>query len=270
MADEQSALRLGGQGAYRIVFAVLQTHSVAEELELVRLGAAVLWRMHLARAPADAQLEAWAREEAQLDGPATTASEILEAPPPPLLAELAVSPTTPLTRVGHVEGFAEEGRAPFGLRLRLPSDWTHKTARDLASHFIETYNESEAPLAGAYGLVDVRTGRFYADDASLAAVAHDAPLSVSRRDPPAPPGEEEVDAEGAKEEEIGEQPPQLQFHEDKVEVEVERERRQKLQRARCRREHRARHVEAGDHRDLQVNQLSYLQKHFLQKQQMDH
>ena len=61
------------------------------------------------RAPADAQLEAWAREEAQLDGPATTASEILEAPPPPLLAELAVSPTTPLTRVGHVEGFAEEG-----------------------------------------------------------------------------------------------------------------------------------------------------------------
>ncbi len=63
------------------------------------------------RAPADAQLEAWAREEAQLDGPATTASEILEAPPPPLLAELAVSPTTPLTRVGHVEGFAEEGRA---------------------------------------------------------------------------------------------------------------------------------------------------------------
>ena len=63
------------------------------------------------RAPADAQLEAWAREEAQLDGPATTASAILEAPPPPLLAELAVSPTTPLTRVGHVEGFAEEGRA---------------------------------------------------------------------------------------------------------------------------------------------------------------
>ena len=34
--------------------------------------------------------------------------------------------------------------------------------------------------------------------------------------------EEEVDAEGAKEEEIGEQPPQLQFHEDKVEVEVEK------------------------------------------------
>ena len=91
--------------------------------------------------------------------------------------------------------FAEEGRAPFGLRLRLPADWTHKTARDLVSHFIETYNETEAPLAGAYGLVDVRTGRFYADDASLADVANDAPLSVSRRDPPAPPGEEEVDAE---------------------------------------------------------------------------
>ena len=41
----------------------------------------------------------------------------------------------------------------------------------------------------------MRTGRFYADDASLADVANDAPLSVSRRDPPAPPGEEEVEAE---------------------------------------------------------------------------
>ena len=61
VADEQSALRLGGQGAYRIVFAVLQTHCVAEELELVRLGAAVLWRMHLARAPADALLHAQTR-----------------------------------------------------------------------------------------------------------------------------------------------------------------------------------------------------------------
>ena len=88
--------------------------------------------------------------------------------------------------------FAEEGRAPFGLRLRLPADWAHETTKDLVAHFIETYNESAAPLTGAYGLVDVRTGRFYADDASLADVAHDAPLSVARRDPPV---EEEVDAE---------------------------------------------------------------------------
>jgi hypothetical protein len=92
--------------------------------------------------------------------------------------------------------FAEEGRAPFGLRLRLPDDWTHKTAKDLVAHFVETYNESAAPLTGAYGLVDVRTGRFYADDASLADVAHDAPLSVARRDP-APPMEDDVDAEYA-------------------------------------------------------------------------
>ena len=91
--------------------------------------------------------------------------------------------------------FAEEGRTSFGLRLRLPNEWTHKTTKDLVAHFVETYNRSAAPLTGAYGLVDVRTGRFYADDASLADVAHDAPLSVSRRDPPAPPVEEEVEAE---------------------------------------------------------------------------
>ena len=88
--------------------------------------------------------------------------------------------------------FAEEGRAPFGLRLRLPSDWTHKTTKDLVAHFIETYNKSAAPLIGAYGLVDVRTGRFYADDASLADVARDAPLSVSRR---APAVKEEIDVD---------------------------------------------------------------------------
>ena len=91
--------------------------------------------------------------------------------------------------------FAEAGRAPFGLRLRLPNEWTRKTTKDLVAHFVETYNESAAPLTGAYGLVDVRTGRFYADDAPLADVAHDAPLSVSCRHPPTPPGEEEVDAE---------------------------------------------------------------------------
>ena len=92
--------------------------------------------------------------------------------------------------------FAEEGRAPFGLRLRLPNDWTHKTAKDLVAHFVETYNKANPPLIGAYGLVDVRTGRFCADDASLADVAHDAPLSVSRR-APAVTEEEEVDAEYA-------------------------------------------------------------------------
>ena len=91
--------------------------------------------------------------------------------------------------------FAEEGRAPFGLRLRLPADWTHKKARDLASHFIETYNKANPPLVGAYGLVDVRTGRFYADDASLADVAHDAPLSVARRAPAVKEEEDDVDAE---------------------------------------------------------------------------
>ncbi|CAH0378865.1 unnamed protein product [Pelagomonas calceolata] len=95
--------------------------------------------------------------------------------------------------------FAEEGRAPFGLRLRLPADWTHKTAKDLVAHFVETYNKSEAPLTGAYGLVDVRTGRFYADDASLADVAHDAPLSVARR-APAVKEEEDVDDEYALDE----------------------------------------------------------------------
>ena len=91
--------------------------------------------------------------------------------------------------------FAEEGRAPFGLRLRLPPSWTNKTTRDLVSHFVEVHDKANPPLIGAYGLVDVRTGRFYADDASLADVAHDAPLSVSRRDPPAQPADEEIDAE---------------------------------------------------------------------------
>ena len=73
--------------------------------------------------------------------------------------------------------FAEEGRAPFGLRLRLPADWTHKTTKDLVAHFVETYNKANPPLTGAYGLVDVRTGRFYADDASLADPSFAEPLS---------------------------------------------------------------------------------------------
>ncbi len=92
--------------------------------------------------------------------------------------------------------FAEEGRAPFGLRLRLPNEWTHKTTKDLVSHFVEAHNKTNPLLIGAYGLVDVRTGRFYADDASLADVAHDAPLSVARR-APAVKEEEDVDAEYA-------------------------------------------------------------------------
>ena len=33
------------------VFAVLQTHASVEQLDLVRLGASVLWRIHHARAP---------------------------------------------------------------------------------------------------------------------------------------------------------------------------------------------------------------------------
>ena len=99
--------------------------------------------------------------------------------------------------------FAEEGRAPFGLRLRLPSDWTHKTARDLVSHFIETHNKTNPPLVGAYGLIDVRTGRFYADDASLADVAHDAPLSVSRRAPAVKEEEDDVDAEYTLDDDAG-------------------------------------------------------------------
>jgi len=51
VSDEHSAVRLGGQGAYRIVFAVLQTHASVEQLDLIRLGAGVLWRMHHARSP---------------------------------------------------------------------------------------------------------------------------------------------------------------------------------------------------------------------------
>ena len=56
VADDHSAMRLGGQGAYRIVFAVLQTHATVEQLELIRLGAAVLWRIHHARCPPTALL----------------------------------------------------------------------------------------------------------------------------------------------------------------------------------------------------------------------
>ena len=56
VTDDSSALRLGGQGAYRIVYAVLQTHCAAEQMELVRLGSAVLWRMHHSRSPPTALL----------------------------------------------------------------------------------------------------------------------------------------------------------------------------------------------------------------------
>ena len=33
------------------MYAVLQTHCAAEQMELVRLGSAVLWRMHHSRSP---------------------------------------------------------------------------------------------------------------------------------------------------------------------------------------------------------------------------
>lgn len=52
VADDRSAVRLGGQGAYRIVFAVLQTHAACvEQIELIKLASAVLWRIHHARHP---------------------------------------------------------------------------------------------------------------------------------------------------------------------------------------------------------------------------
>ena len=61
--------------------------------------------------------------------------------------------------------FAEEGPRP-SLCLRLPADWTHKTARNSRA-FVETYNKANPPL-WALTAPDVRTGRFYADDAPLA------------------------------------------------------------------------------------------------------
>ena len=67
VADDHSAMRLGGQGAYRIVFAVLQTHSSVEQLELVRLGAAVLWRIHHARCPPTSLLHSQLAFEVTLD-----------------------------------------------------------------------------------------------------------------------------------------------------------------------------------------------------------
>lgn len=67
VADDHSAMRLGGQGAYRIVFAVLQTHACVEQIELVRLGAAVLWRIHHARCPPIALLHSQLAFEISLD-----------------------------------------------------------------------------------------------------------------------------------------------------------------------------------------------------------
>ena len=67
VADDQAAMRLGGQGAYRIVFAVLQTHANVEQLELLRLGAAVLWRIHHAHCPPTALLHSQLSFEPVLD-----------------------------------------------------------------------------------------------------------------------------------------------------------------------------------------------------------
>ena len=58
VSDTQAAQRLSGQGAYRIIFAVLQTHCQPAQLDLVRLGSAVLWKMHHCRYPPDALLHA--------------------------------------------------------------------------------------------------------------------------------------------------------------------------------------------------------------------
>jgi hypothetical protein len=96
--------------------------------------------------------------------------------------------------------FAEPGREPFGLRLRLPEAWAQRTTRDLVEHFVQAYGAArpgEAPLPGTYGLVNIHTGRIYAEDALLTDLARDAPLAVVRRDVVAAPPEEEdaVDAE---------------------------------------------------------------------------
>ena len=56
VSDSQAAQRLSGQGAYRIIFAVLQTHCTPSQLDLVRLGSIVLWKMHHCRHPPDAML----------------------------------------------------------------------------------------------------------------------------------------------------------------------------------------------------------------------
>ena len=48
------------------MYAVLQTHCAAEQMELVRLGSAVLWRMHHSRSPPTALLHAQARARARV------------------------------------------------------------------------------------------------------------------------------------------------------------------------------------------------------------
>ena len=55
------------QGAYRIVFAILQTHACVEQLDLIRLGASVLWRIHHARAPPTQLLHSQLAYEAKVD-----------------------------------------------------------------------------------------------------------------------------------------------------------------------------------------------------------
>lgn len=58
VADAASAIRMSGQGAYRIIFAVLQAHCTPENLELVRIGSTVMWRIYQAKCPPTALLHA--------------------------------------------------------------------------------------------------------------------------------------------------------------------------------------------------------------------
>lgn len=58
VTDEAAAARVAGQGAYRIVYAALQAHCTVEQIELVKLGSAVLWRMQHVRFPPTALLHA--------------------------------------------------------------------------------------------------------------------------------------------------------------------------------------------------------------------
>jgi hypothetical protein len=51
VADDNSAMHFAGQGAYHIVFAVLQTHCSQENMDLVKLASSILWRMHQSKSP---------------------------------------------------------------------------------------------------------------------------------------------------------------------------------------------------------------------------
>ena len=98
--------------------------------------------------------------------------------------------------MGDYELHYADDRRAWGLRVRLPPSWATKPARDLVEHFLQAYGAAHEPLIGTYGLVNIHTGRIYAEEALLNTLARDAPLAVVRRDVAAPPEEEEeVDAE---------------------------------------------------------------------------